>query len=342
MNSMQRVLTTLSHREPDRVPYFNLLASYGAKDLGISVRDYFSNAKNVIAGQLSMQKKYGHDCFYAFFYAAIEAEAFGADVVFYESAPPNCGAPPIRNSEQVLKLEPPLIKDRAPLLKVLQTIEGLREMAKGEIPIIGVVISPYSLPVMQLGFARYLDILYFQPEVLARLLKINEEFTVAWANAQIEAGADFICYFDPLASPTMVEREKYLKVGYPVAVRTLSRIKGPTAIHLASGITTPVLNDLAATGAQVLGFSALDDAGQLKARAKGKITLMGNLNGLEMVHWSEREVRQEVEELLKAAAPGGGFILSDNHGEMPPQVPEEVVRALSYTIRESGLYPLKV
>jgi len=37
MTSMERVLTTLSHKEPDRVPLFLLATMHGAKELGLSI-----------------------------------------------------------------------------------------------------------------------------------------------------------------------------------------------------------------------------------------------------------------------------------------------------------------
>jgi len=39
MTSMERVLTTLSHNEPDRVPLFLTLSMYRAKELGTTVKE---------------------------------------------------------------------------------------------------------------------------------------------------------------------------------------------------------------------------------------------------------------------------------------------------------------
>jgi uroporphyrinogen decarboxylase len=39
VTSMQRVLTTLGHQEPDRVPFFLLLTMHGAKELGLSLQE---------------------------------------------------------------------------------------------------------------------------------------------------------------------------------------------------------------------------------------------------------------------------------------------------------------
>src|SRR5919109_229575 len=109
MTSLQRVLTTLGHKEPDRLPFFLLLTTHGAKELGLSIQEYFSRAENVVEGQLRMLGKYRHDCIYNFFYAPVEVEAWGGDVVYFDDGPPNSGAPFIRNIEDIRKLTPPAV-----------------------------------------------------------------------------------------------------------------------------------------------------------------------------------------------------------------------------------------
>ena len=104
MTSLQRVLTTLGHREPDRVPRFLLLTMHGARELNLSIREYFSEAKHVVAGQLRMRARYGNDCLYPFFYAAIEVEAMGGEVIFVGDGPPNAGRPLIGDPEAIPSL----------------------------------------------------------------------------------------------------------------------------------------------------------------------------------------------------------------------------------------------
>jgi len=76
ITSMQRVLTTLEHKEPDRVPLLLLVTVHGAKELGVSIK-----------------AKYRHDCIYGFFYAPIEVEAWGGEVIYPDDGPPNSGLP---------------------------------------------------------------------------------------------------------------------------------------------------------------------------------------------------------------------------------------------------------
>lgn len=338
MTPMERVLTALSHKEPDRVPQFLLLTMHGAKELGLSIEEYFSKAENVAEGQIRLQKKYSNDCYYPFFYAPIEVEAFGAEVIYREDGPPNSGLPLIRNFTEINNLEAPRVKDTKVLHKVLNSIQLLHKHSKGEIPIIGVVMSPFSLPVMQLGFEKYLDLMHFHPDLFRRLMKINEAFCIDWANSQLEAGATAICYFDPVSSVTMIPEKLYRETGFEIAKRTISQIKGPTATHFASGNCLPLANLLPQTGTAVVGVSSKEEIKKLKEAFKNKLTILGNLNGVEMRRWSTDETKEIVKNVIDNAASGGGFILSDNHGEIPFQVKDETLHAISETVKTYGKY----
>lgn len=341
MSSMERVLTALSHNEPDRVPLFLLLTLHGAKEMGMSIKEYFSKAEYVFEGQIRLQKKYQNDCYYPFFYAPIEVEAFGAKVIYSADGPPNAGAPMIKDFDEILNLKSPKVSESVVLRKVLKTIEMLHADSAGKIPIVGVAMSPFSLPVMQLGFERYLDLMHFHEDLFNHLMVINEQFCVDWANAQLEAGATAICYFDPVSSTTMIPRDRYLKTGFEVAKRTLARIKGPTATHFASGSCLNIADLLPQTGTAVVGVSVQEDLADLKAAFKNKLTVLGNLNGIEMRRWSAQEATQVVKSAIDKAAKGGGFILSDNHGEIPFQVPDEVLLAITNAVQKYGTYPLR-
>ena len=340
MTSLQRVLTTLGHKEPDRVPFFLLVTMHGAKELGLSLKEYFARPENVVEGQLRMRRKYRHDCVYNFFYAPVEVEAWGGEVIYYEDGPPNSGMPFIRNFDDIKKLEVPRVGETPCLAKVFKAHEMMKTKVGDEVPIIGVVMSPFSLPVMQMGFDKYIQLMYEHAQLFEHLMKINEEFCVEWANAQLNAGATAICYFDPVSSTTIIPRELYLRTGFEIAKRTIARIKGPTATHMASGRCLPIVDDLAKTGTAMIGVSVLEDLGEIKAACEGKLTVFGNLNGIEMRRWTPEQTEGLIKNVLAKAAPGGGFILADNHGEIPYQVPDDVLLAISEAVHKWGNYPL--
>ena len=340
MNSMERTLTALGQQEPDRVPLFLLTTMHGAKELGLSIEEYYSRAENVVEGQMRLLKKYRGDCLYAFFHASIETEAWGGTTHYLPDGPPLCGAPVIRTPEAIDRLEAPKVLESPGLLRVLEATRLLKARVGDTVPIIGVVISPFSLPVMQMGFDSYIELIYEPSERFERLMQANIAFSVEWANAQLAAGATAICYFDPVSSSTIIPRELYLKTGQQVAKRTLAQIKGPTATHMASGRCLPILPDIADTGTAVVGVSALENLAELKAAANKRVSLLGNLNCIEMRRWTPEQAEDEVKKAIAKAGRGGGLILGDNHGEIPWQVPEDVLLAIGDAVARWGRYPL--
>lgn len=334
MTSAERVLATLAGAPTDRVPLFLPLTMHGAVEVGLPLDEYFTSAAAVAEGQLRLRQKYQDDIVYPFFYGAIELEAFGGEVEFYQDGPPNAVGPLLADPHEIMELQAPRVVDSPPLRRVLDTLSLLAAELAGEALIVGVVMSPYSMPVMQLGFAEYLQLLYEQPDLAARLHAVNEAFAVEWANAQLAAGANAIGYFDPLASPTVLPTAMFTATGLPMMARAMAAINGPCAALLASGITTPVIDDLVASSAVILGASSDEDLTAVKRLADGRATVMGNLNGIEMRRWSPQEAAAAATSALIQGAPGGRFILSDTHGEIPIQVPEDVLLAITAAVAE--------
>ncbi len=340
MTSLQRVLTTLGHKEPDRVPFFLLLTMHGARELGLSIKTYFSKPENVVEGQLRMREKYRHDCLLPFFYGAIEVEAFGGEVIFFDDGPPNSGEPVIRKPEDIKSIKIPDISKSSCLQKVLETTRLLKEKTGDDALLLGVVMSPFSFPVMQMGFSDYIELMHEQPDLFQILMDLNSEFCINWANAQLQAGATAICYFDPVSSPTIIPRKKYLATGFKIAQKVIAGIDGPTGTHLASGSCLPIVEDLSLTGTAMVGCSSKEDISMVKKACQGKLTVLGNLNGVEMRRWTPDQAEEIVKQTINRAAPGGGFILSDNHGEIPWQVNEDILMTISETVHKWGRYPI--
>ncbi len=335
-----RTLAALSHEEADRVPVFLGLTMHGAVLSGESIERYYADPKLVADCQLRMRDRYGHDNLMGFLHAAAEVEVWGGQVRYFEDGPPNAGQPIIQDPLEILNLEPGRYQDSRSLCDTLELLQLLKAAAGDEVPILAAVVSPFSLPVMQMGFGPYLDLLADSPPLFRRLMEKNEEYCVSWANAQLAAGATAIVYFDPVSSPTVIPPAQYRETGFRVALRTLPRIAGPTVTHFASGRTLAIADEVARTGTAGIGVSVDDDLGALKERCAGKLCLVGNLNGVAMRTWNSGQAEEEVARVINAAGEGGGLILSDNHGEIPVQVPEEVLHAVVSAAKELGRYPL--
>jgi uroporphyrinogen decarboxylase len=55
-----------------------------------------------------------------------------------------------------------------------------------------------------------------------------------------------------------------------------------------------------------------------------------------MRRWNTEKAEEAVKQAIFQGGIGGGFILSDNHGEIPWQVPDEVLMAISQAVDKWG------
>ncbi len=340
MTPLERVATALSCREPDRVPMALAVGLHAGKQLGIPLPEVYTDPRNVVEGMLRLTARYGSDVVQGTWYAPLEHEAWGGETIFFEDGPPNAGAPVIRSVDAIPSLEPPRPADHRRATWMLASIAELRRRLGPDVPILGGVVSPNSLPIMLMGFNAYLDLLLERRDRWWQLVDRVAEWTVAWGNAQLAAGATALAYFDPVASSTIVPPALYAETGAVVAKRVLPRLGGPTATLLASGRALPVIPALLGTGTQAIGPSSQEDLAEVVAAVGGRAAVVGTLNGLAMRHWTEAEAEAEVRRVIDIAGPGGGFLLCDNHGEIPFQVPDATLAAIAEAVRRWGRYPL--
>ncbi|MDF2885609.1 MAG: mtbA [Clostridiaceae bacterium] len=338
--SMERVLTAMSMQEPDKVPLFIMCTHYCAKFLDMSIKNYFSKPENVVKGQMMLREKFKNDCLNPFYSVAHEYAAFGSEVVFKEDGPPNAGEPIIKKFDDILKLQPPEVKKSKILMNCLETISMLKREVGTTVPICGGVMSPFSLPILQMGFNKYIELIYEKPELLEHLIKINEKFCTEWANMQLMAGASFITITDSMAVSSILPKSIYLKTGFPSAKRTIPTIKSDVAIATSSESSVSILEEILEAGIKAILVSHNDDLAEVKKKVGKRATLLGNLNGIKMCKWNRSEAEFNVKEAIRKAGANGGFILCDSLGEIPYQVNEDILYEISESVNKWGRYPL--
>lgn len=336
----QRIERTFAGKETDRIPFFLPATFYPAKLMGLSIQEYFSRPEHIVEGQLGFREVIGHDGFCSFTHVAAHMEAWGGETIYFKDGPPNCGAPVISSLEEVERLQPPSIEQSPALLNILKMTALLKKAGQGDVPIFGGVVSPFSMPIVQLGFERYLDMILDRPDLLERLLKINQAFCVDWANAQLAAGASAIAYVDPMASADLIPPEFFAKVGLPAAQETIKKIKGPTAYGLAGARVVPVIPYLNKSGVVKIDISAMDDLTEAKRLAAPDMVIGGNLNGISMCYWTEQEAEAAVKKAIAGGGPGGRFVLSEHHGELPWRVPMKILTTVAQAVQQWGTFPL--
>jgi hypothetical protein len=118
---------------------------------------------------------------------------------------------------------------------------------------------------------------------------------------------------------------------------------GVPYIKHTDGNVNSLLDDLVAAG--VDAFQAIEpragmDIAQLKRNYGEKLVLIGNVDcSTVLVSGPEEAVRAQTEAVIRAAAPGGGFILSSSNSIHTGVKPEYYLAMLD-TARQVGVYPI--
>ncbi|MHA1930305.1 MAG: uroporphyrinogen decarboxylase family protein [Candidatus Thorarchaeota archaeon] len=338
LKPIERVSTTLQLKEPDKVPVFLFFTIQGAGIKGMSIQEYYNTPEAVADAQIHLQNEYQHDCLYSFYYAGKEYEAFGGESRIQTHGPPESGKPVFTAAEDILSLElpSPSCKELEP---IIHTQKLLFEKKGDELPIINAVIAPLSLPVMLLGFEKWIDTIVSDRELAKDVVEHLSEFTIGLSNYMFENGATALAYFNPLAAPHMMFQKDYEFISFPTCKKYFKSIKGAAVYAFAGGKCTDLLNlvvdDIGVPGVVI---SSSDDLGEVKKQVGSKTNLLGNLDNISMTHWTKEKTESEIIRCTKEAAAGGGYIITDHHGELPLGVDSKTLHGIIAARDRWGTY----
>jgi uroporphyrinogen decarboxylase len=143
-------------------------------------------------------------------------------------------------------------------------------------------------------------------------------------------------------SPEMYRR--LIKPSQARAFRTIhERTPAPLMYHTCGSVYA-IMNDLIEIGVDALNPVQTDaanmDASRLKREFGHRISFWGGINSSRVLPWgTPHQVRDEVDGVIGALAPGGGYILNSVHN-IQPGVPVENLLTMFAAARELGAYPL--
>ena len=236
---------------------------------------------------------------------------------------------PIRSREQVraLRLDDP----RETVPYVFEILRRLRAALAGpQLPLLGFAGAPFTLAAYLVegagsrSFSSLKRMLYREPVLLRELLDVLTEMTVAYLEAQIEAGAEAVQLFDTWAG--LLAAEEYRAFVLPAHRVIAERLKGagaPLILYVNDG--AHVLEFMLESGADVLSLDWRCEIGAAARLAGRRASLQGNLDPCALAAPRE-EIFDRVRRIAEGARPARGHILNLGHGCLP-DTPVEGVRA---------------
>ena len=241
---------------------------------------------------------------------SVEAEAFGANVVFSENEVPVVTGQMISDSDEAEELGVPTLD--AGRAKVC--VEGVR-LAKQKIqdkPVIAGMIGPYSLAGRLMDVTEIMYVCYDEPETVHVVLQKTTEYLIAYGKAMKEAGADGIMMAEPLAGILNPAMASEFSVPYVKRiVEALQDENFAVIYHNCGNSVSAMLPEIFSQGATAYHFGNAVDMEEILKSAPADVLCMGNVDPAAIIADGTPEtVTQATRELIQKCGKYPNFIPS--------------------------------
>ncbi|HEY4068736.1 MAG TPA: uroporphyrinogen decarboxylase [Burkholderiaceae bacterium] len=297
-----------------------------------------------LATEVTLQplERYALDAAIVFSDILTVPDAMGLGLGFAQGEGPRF-AHPLRDEAAVAKLEVP---DLNKLRYVFDAITSVRRALNGRVPLIGFSGSPWTLACYMVEGAGSDDyrlvktMLYRRPDLMYRILEVNATAVAQYLNAQIEAGAQAVMIFDSWGGVLADGAFQAFSLAY--TQRVLNQLKRehdgqriPHIVFTKGG--GPWLEEIAASGADVVGLDWTVNLGAARARIGARVALQGNLDP-NVLFAEPAQIRAEVARTLASFGAANGHVFNLGHG-ISQHTPAENVTVLVDAVHELSRRP---
>jgi MtaA/CmuA family methyltransferase len=195
---------------------------------------------------------------------------------------------------------PENILEKPSLRVVLDALSILRKHVGGKVAIVGKVMGPWTLSYHMAGTQNFLLQLGLEEkEKINKMLRQLMPVTIAFANAQFQAGADIVVLADH-ATGNLVGNYHYKEYLLPLHREITEKIKGPLILHVC-GNCSDRLDLFAESGVDAYHFEWQVDAKMAVETVGDRISLVGNINNPEVLfQGTPEDVHKQVRYAIEA------------------------------------------
>ncbi len=335
MDPLERVHRRLRGEAVDRRPSFDIHMQRAAHHVRQPLSRYYLDHRVLVEANLAVLESFQLDLVQAISDPYREACDLGLSVEWPQDGLPIRRAILLQSPEDAARLRLPRPEDGRRMSDRLEAVRVLRERVGDSVPVMGWVEGAFALASVLRGDSNLLLDLYEQAEWVSSLLEILVELEIAFARAQVAAGAHLVGLGDSMGS--LVSPAQYRQFVLPYEQRIFAAIREAGAIprlHIC-GDTTHLLGDMAASGAAIVDLDWMVDLGRAAAvfGPDGPLPC-GNFDPVAVLLQGTPETVGAA--VRRCASLGGPRHVSAAGCEVPDATPEANLLAHARTLRELG------
>lgn len=256
---------------------------------------------------------------------SVEAEAFGAQIVFHDDDVPTVTGRLLTCAEQVVALQVPSLETKR-VPQYLKAIElAVKELDK---PLFGGCIGPFSLAGRLYDLTELMMAMYLEPDTATMLLDKCTEFIKAYCLEMKKRGASGVVMAEPASG--LLSNDDCLAFSTRYVKRIVEAVQDDNfAVILHNcGNTGQCTDAMVQSGAVALHFGNAIDMQSALDSVPSDIVVMGNIDPVGVMKFGTPDkVRAAVGNLLEMAEGHRNFVLSTGC-DVPPAAPLENIAAL--------------
>ncbi len=285
MTGRERVLAMLSGKTPDSLPLMPITMMYAADQIGVPYREYASDHRVLVEAQIRTAERFDFDHVSCISDPGREAADCGATVVYFDDQPPAIDEMNARlaNKADLLTLKMPDPLGGGRMNDRVLAASLFKDRVGGEKLIEGWVEGPCAEGADLRGINTLMMDFYDDPAFIHDLFAFNVEMALAFAKAQVDAGADIIGVGDAAASligPQLYEEfvfphEKKLVDGLH-AMGTLVRL------HIC-GNTSAILDGMGRLGCDIVDLDYMASLADARHAMPPRQVLLGNMDPVSVL-----------------------------------------------------------
>ena len=341
MTPLERVIATIDHRIPDRVPVdlHNFLPA--VRHSGLPLDEALQDGEMIAESQMQYWKDFGHDMLLVENGVVAEAQACGCEAEYRPDQPPDLLTHILAGGlERVAELEVPDPFTTHPMCEVIKAVRILSRELGDRVFIMGRADQgPAALYGALRGYEQFIVDLELdeQPELVRQTLDYCTRVHRRYAQALREAGAHGTSMGG--AGVDLIGPRLHRTFCHPYSRDVIQDVGSPSfpyALHIC-GDATLILSDMVATGAQILELDSKTDKRAAKDAVRGRSTFLGPIDPVVIWGGQPADVEAAARDAIEILAPGGGFILGPGCA-LSLDTPDDNVHALIETTRRHGVY----
>ena len=304
----------------------------GIEMIGKTVRDAVTDGQVHYNAIQALSEKYPTAAATVIMDLTVEAEAFGAEIVFPENEVPSVVGRLLNDEEAIDKLEiPALNKGRVP-----QYLKANMLAAKAitDRPVFAGCIGPYSLAGRLYDMSEIMMLIYINPEAAHSLLKKCSDFILRYCMALKATGVNGVVMAEPAAG--LLSDEDCMQYSSVFIKEIVEKVQDDhfTVILHNCGNTGHCTRAMVATGAAAYHFGNKINMVEALKEVPGDALAMGNLDPVSLFKAAApEEMKKATLDLLEATRSYPNFVLSSGC-DTPPHTPAENIDAFFAALNE--------